>query len=72
VVSQKYPKSETGQSVRERIPDLDGAKTDHKCLLAVIIDIQEDELHWIGTKFWKLRYFSQETSSHCAKKLEEM
>jgi hypothetical protein len=38
-----------------KISDLDRAKSNRKCLLAVIIDIQKNKFYWLGIKLGKLR-----------------
>ncbi|KAJ4445039.1 hypothetical protein ANN_06838 [Periplaneta americana] len=54
-ICNKIPKLSVGQNVRIKVPDEDRAKIDAKSIIAVVINIQDDEFYQLGTKAGKLK-----------------
>ena len=53
--SKRFEKPTLGQNVSIKIPDIDSAKTDSRSIIAVIIDIKDEEFYELGTKLGKLK-----------------
>ncbi|XP_067138747.1 uncharacterized protein [Centruroides vittatus] len=45
----KYPNVKIGQNVRLKVPEIDKAKTDPKSVIAVVVDVKDNEFYQLGT-----------------------
>jgi len=43
--ADKYPNVKVGQNVRLKVPDIDRAKTDSKSIIAIVIDVKDNEFY---------------------------
>ncbi|KAK9744673.1 Cytochrome P450 [Popillia japonica] len=46
----KIQKAKVGQNVRLKVPDIDRAKTDTESIIAVVVDVKDNEFYQLGTK----------------------
>lgn len=53
--ADKYSNVEVGQNVRLKVPEIDRAKTDPKSIIAVVIDVKDNEFYQLGTKMGILK-----------------
>jgi len=53
--SKKFQKPALGQNVRIKKSDIDRAKMDPRTIIAVIIDIKDEEVYELATKLGKLK-----------------
>lgn len=74
--SNKYSNIKIGQNVRLKIPDIDRAKTDPKSIIAVVIDVKDNEFYQLGTKIGVLKQlYTQNQFTSCSEdfiKIEEV
>lgn len=54
VSNLKFPAGKVGDTVKLRIPDVDRARSDPRNLLAVILEVQNEEFYQLGTKQGRL------------------
>ncbi|CAH1954423.1 unnamed protein product [Acanthoscelides obtectus] len=62
--SDNYSNVKVGQNVRLKVPDIDRAKTDLKSIIAVVIDVKDNEFYQLGTNIIRER---SESSRSCWK-----
>ncbi|KAH9631734.1 hypothetical protein HF086_014735 [Spodoptera exigua] len=53
--ADKYSNVEVGQNVTLKVPEIDRAKTDPKSIIAVVIDVNDNEFYQLGTKMGILK-----------------
>ena len=56
VSCKKVAKPLVGQNVRVKVPDVDWAKVDPKSIIAVVLNIENDDFYQLGTTTGKLIY----------------
>jgi len=74
--ADKYPNVKVGQNVRLKVPDIDRAKTDPKSIIAIVIDVKDNEFYQLGTKIGVLKQlYTQNQFTSCSEdfvKIEEV
>ncbi|KAJ8718531.1 hypothetical protein PYW08_002768 [Mythimna loreyi] len=74
--ADKYPNMEVGQNVRLKVPDIDRAKTDPKSIIAIVMDVKENEFYQLGTKMGVLKQlYTKNQFTSCSEdfiKIEEV
>ncbi|KAK9753251.1 hypothetical protein QE152_g3728 [Popillia japonica] len=58
VSNLKFPSAKIGDTVKLRVPDVDRARSDPRNLLAVILQIQDEEFYQLGTREGRLSQLS--------------
>ncbi|CAH1969949.1 unnamed protein product [Acanthoscelides obtectus] len=53
--SDKHPNVKVGQNVRLKVPDIARAKTDPKSIIAVVIDVKDNEFYQLRTNIGVLK-----------------
>ncbi|XP_023223965.1 uncharacterized protein LOC111625151 [Centruroides sculpturatus] len=62
----KYLNVKIGQNVRLKVPEIDKTKTDSKSVIAVVIDIKDNEFYQLGTKIGELKQlYTQNQFTSC-------
>jgi len=74
--ADKYPNVKVGQNVRLKVFDIDRAKTDPKSIIAIVIDVKDNEFYQLGTKIGVLKQlYTQNQFTSCSEdfvKIEEV
>ncbi|XP_067128907.1 uncharacterized protein [Centruroides vittatus] len=62
----KYPNVKIGQNVRLKVLEIDKAKTDPKSIIAVVVDVKDNEFYKLGTKIGVLKQlYTQHQFTSC-------